>query len=93
MGREDESLRIKGIAKLVVPIARTLVIVAAVTNGNSKKTNTGNNGNKDKTVEVFIESPVIEIMESKRSQKDKKRTELYLSQEKEDRKTIEDRWQ
>lgn len=31
MGREDESLRIKGIAKLVVPIARTLVIVAAVT--------------------------------------------------------------
>lgn len=73
MGREDESLKIKVIAKLVVPIARTLVIVAAVTNGNSKKTNTGNNGNRDKTVEIFIESPMIEIMESKRSQRDKKR--------------------
>lgn len=93
MGREDESLKIKGIAKLVVPIARTLVIVTAVTNGNSKKTNTRNNGNRDKTVEIFIESPMIEIIESKRSQKDKKKTELYLSQEKEDRKTIEDRWQ
>lgn len=55
MGRDDESLRIKGIAMLVVPIARTLVIVAAVTNGDSRKTNIGSNGNRDKTVEVFIE--------------------------------------
>lgn len=55
MGREEESLRIKGIAKLVVPIARTLVIVAAVTNGASRKTNIGIYGNRDKTVEVFIE--------------------------------------
>ena len=81
MGREDESLRIKGIAKLVVPIARTLVIVAAVTNGNSKKFNTGNNGNRDKTVEIFIESPMIEIMESKRSHKDKKDRIVFKSRE------------
>lgn len=73
MAREEESLRIKGIAKLVVPIARTLVIVAAVTNGASRKTNVGSNGNRDKTVEAFIESTVIEVMQSKRSQKDKKR--------------------
>lgn len=55
MGIEESSLRIKGIAKLVVPIARTLVIVAAVTNGASRKTNVGSNGNRDKTVEAFIE--------------------------------------
>lgn len=78
MSREDDSLRIKGITKLVVPIARTLVIVAAVTTGNSKKINTGNNGNRDKTVEVFTESTVIEIMESKRSQKDKKKNRIVF---------------
>lgn len=85
MGREDEFLKIKGIAKLVVPIARTLVIVAAVTNGNSKKTNTGNNGNRDKTVEIFIESPMIEIMESKRSQKDKKKKDRIVFKSREGR--------